>query len=280
MSQKALKIAIVGKTNAGKSTLVNKLVGETVSIINKKINTTQELIIGVTNVNNNQLIFYDTPGFNFIKSTNKIQKKIKINLWQAINESEIILFMIDSNKINYREISNHLVLLKKINKKIFIVFNKIDLIEKNNILPVIKKINQDFSIEHFLNISAKNNLGINKMLKILLKYVKNNKWLFSKDEITDKDNIFITNECTRNSILHYLHKELPYNINIKNIGFKNLKNGDLKIKQTLQIANLRYKKIILGKKGEKIKKIRELSQKQISKIFNCKTHLYLEVVSQ
>ena len=100
---------------------------------------------------------------------------------------------------------------------------------------------------------------------------------FLTNQISNKDDVFITNECTRNAVLTYLHKELPYNINIVNQYYKHLKNGDLKIKQKLIINNLRYRKIILGKEGEKIKKIRELSQNQISKILDCKTHLYLEV---
>ena len=145
-------------------------------------------------------------------------------------------------------------------------------------LPIIKKLDKNFKIQSFFNISAKYNLGINNLLDYLKKFSKESKWLFLEDQISNKDDIFITNECTRNAILTYLHKELPYNINIVNQYYKYLKNGDLKIKQKLIINNLRYRKIILGKNGEKIKKIREFSQNQISKILNCKTHLYLEVI--
>ena len=121
-------------------------------------------------------------------------------------------------------------------------------------------------------------MGINNLINYLIKFSKDSKWLFLDDQISNKDDIFITNECTRNAVLTYLHQELPYKINIINQSYKYLKNGDLKIKQKLIIDNLRYRKIILGKKGEKIKKIREFSQIQISKILKCKTHLYLEVI--
>ena len=275
MQQKLLRIALVGKTNAGKSTLLNKIIGETVSIINKKINTTQELIKGIINISNIQIIFYDTPGLNFLKHKDKLHKKIRINFWQAIDESDIILYILDSKYIYINELEEN---LNKLNKKIVLVFNKIDLIEKDKLLPIIKQIDKSFKIKSFFNISAKYNLGTNNLLNYLVKLSKISKWIFIKDEISNKDDIFITNECTRNAILTYLHKELPYNINIVNQYYKHLKNGDLKIKQKLIINNLRYRKIILGKKGEKIKKIREFSQNQISKILNCKTHLYLEVI--
>ena len=275
MHQKLLKISLVGITNAGKSTLLNKIIGETVSIINKKINTTQELIKGIINISNIQIIFYDTPGLNILKHKDKLHKQLRVNIWQAIEESDIILYILDSKKIHFNELEEH---LNQLNKKIVFVFNKIDLIEKDKLLPIIKKLDKNFKIESFFNISAKYNLGINNLLDYLKKFSKESKWLFLEDQISNKDDIFITNECTRNAILTYLHQELPYNINIVNQYYKHLKNGDLKIKQKLIINNLRYRKIILGKKGEKIKMIREFSQNQISKILNCKTHLYLEVI--
>ena len=275
MHQKLLKISLVGKTNAGKSTLLNEIIGETVSIINKKINTTQELIKGIINISNIQIIFYDTPGLNILKHKDKLHKQLRVNLWQAIEESDIILYILDSKKIHFNELEDH---LNQLNKKIVFVFNKIDLIEKDKLLPIIKKLDKNFKIKSFFNISAKYNLGINNLLDYLKKFSKESKWLFLEDQISNKDDIFITNECTRNAILTYLHQELPYNINIVNQYYKHLNNGDLKIKQKLIINNLRYRKIILGKKGEKIKMIREFSQNQISKILNCKTHLYLEVI--
>ena len=212
---------------------------------------------------------------HLLKHKDKSHKQIRINFWQAIDESDIILYILDSKNIYINELEEH---LNKLNKKIVLVFNKIDLIENDKLLPIIKQIDKSFKIKSFFNISAKYDLGINNLLDYLKKFSKESKWLFLEDQISDKDDIFITNECTRNAILTYLHQELPYNINIVNQYYKHLKNGDLKIKQKLIINNLRYRKIILGKKGEKIKMIREFSQNQISKILNCKTHLYLEVI--
>ena len=101
MIKKIIKIAIVGKTNAGKSTLINHIVGEKISIQNKKINTTRDNIVGIRNIKETQMIFYDTPGSNFLKSTKLNSSKLKINLWSGIDDSDIILYLIDSKTINF-----------------------------------------------------------------------------------------------------------------------------------------------------------------------------------
>ena len=111
------------------------------------------------------------------------------------------------------------------------------------------------------------------------KYSYVSKWIFNDDEITNKDDIFIISELLRETMLTYLHKEIPYNVNIQTSNFKTLKNNEIKIKQKIIINQKRYKKIILGKKGEMIKKIREDSQKKMSQILKAKIHLYLEILN-
>ena len=278
MKKKLLKISIVGKTNAGKSTLINGLIGETISITNKKINTTEDLILGILNINNNQLIFYDTPGLNYLKNIDKKKIKLKHNLWKGLDETDVILYLIDVKKYNFDEISNNFKKLEETNKKIIIIFNKNDLIKKKLILPKIKELDSKFKIDSFFSISAKKKLGLNKIKQYLINISYNSDWYYQKNEISNKDDIFISNESTRNSILSLLHKEIPYNLKITNKIFKYLKNGDLKIKQNIEINNIRYKKIILGKNGEKIKEIRIKSQNYLSKLFNNRVHLYIQII--
>ena len=276
MKKKLLKISIIGKTNSGKSTLINTLVGETISIINKKINTTEELITGILNINNQQLVFYETPGF--ILTQKNIKKKLIKNLWEGLNQCDLILYILDSKKYNFNEIKTNLIKLKELDKKIIIIFNKIDLVDKNTILPKIKEISNYFSTIDFIDISAKKKIGISYLLKFLLKQAYFSKWIYDDNEITNKDEIFISNEITRNKALTLLNKEIPYNITVKNLIFKYLKNGDLKIIQEIQVTNQRYKKIIIGKNGNKIKDIRIKSQNSISQIMKSKVHLYINIV--
>ena len=279
MKNKILKIALVGRTNAGKSTLINRIVGEKISIQNKKINTTQLTVIGVKNIKKTQLIFYDTPGSNFLKSLNKQSKNLKINLWNGIDESDIILYLIDSKTTNIKFLFDQIYKLQEVNKKIIVVFNKIDLISNKHILPLVNDLNKNFQIDSFFTVSATKNIGIQDLLDYIDKFSYVSKWIYKADEITNKDDVFIVGELLRETMLKYLHKEIPYNVNIKTLKFKILKNNDIKIKQKIIINQPRYKKIILGKKGEMIKKIREDSQKKMSQILNAKIHLYLEILN-
>ena len=279
MTSKILKIALVGRTNAGKSTLINRIVGEKISIQNKKINTTQVTIMGVKNIKKTQLIFYDTPGSNFLKSLNKQSRNLKTNLWSGIDESDIIFYLIDSKTANIKFLFEQIDKLQEVKKKIIVIFNKIDLISNKQLLPLISDLDKKFNIDSFFTISAIQNIGINDLLDYIEKYSYASKWIFNDDEITNKDDIFIVGELLRETMLTYLHKEIPYNVNIETSNFKNLKNNDIKIKQKIIINQKRYKKIILGKNGEMIKKIREDSQKKMSQILNAKIHLYLEILN-
>ena len=279
MTSKILKIALIGRTNAGKSTLINSIVGEKISIQNKKINTTQVTIIGVKNIKKTQLIFYDTPGSNFLKSLNKQSKNLKTNLWSGIDESDIIFYLIDSKTANIKFLFEQIDKLQEVKKKIIVIFNKIDLISNKQLLPLISNLNKNFQIDSFFTISAIQNIGIDDLLDYIKKYSYVSKWIFEDDEITNKDDIFIVGELLRETMLTYLHKEIPYNVSIQTSNFKILKNNDIKIKQKIIINQKRYKKIILGRKGEMIKKIREDSQKKMSQILNAKIHLYLEILN-
>ena len=279
MKRKILKISLVGKTNAGKSTLLNNLVGEKISITNKKINTTEDFVIGIVNFKNTQLILYDTPGISFLRDNKSQKNKLKKNLWEGLNQSDIILYLIDSKRIELNDLKNDFPKLYELKKNISIIFNKTDLIKAENLLKHIKLITEKYKIEKFFNISAKKKLGFENLIDYLLQKSKYGKWLYKDDEITDKDDIFITNECTRNQILSLINKEIPYNIEVSNKTFKYLKNGQLKIKQDIIIKNDRYKKILLGRKGSKIKDIRIKSQKEISNILDIKTHLYINIIS-
>ena len=280
MKKKLVKVALLGKTNAGKSSLINNLIGETISITNKKINTNNENIIGILNKLNTQIIFLDTPGSNFIKSNLPSDKKFKTSIWQAIYEADIIIYIVDILKYNFQLIKSDIIKIAEENKLIIFAFNKIDLIETKNSLKYINELKQIKRIKEFFILSVKYNKGTNQLLKFLISKSYNSNWIYNNNEISDKSEIFITNECTRNAILQNLHKEIPYKISIKNFQYKILKNKNIKIKQFIIIENIRYKSIILGKNGNTIKRIRQNSQRNIKRILNSEVHLYLQVINK
>jgi len=279
MKTKKLRISLVGRTNAGKSTLINRIVGEKISIQNKKINTTQDTIIGIRNIKESQLLFYDTPGSNFLKNLDSQSKKLKKNLWNGIDESDLILYLVDSSSINTKFLFEQLEKINETKKKIIVAFNKTDLILNKKLLPIITKISNQFKVESFFTISAKKNIGIDDILEFLKKYTYPSKWEYLNEEITNKDDKFFLSELLRETMLTYLHKEIPYNISIRTTNFKELSKSDIKIKQKILINEKRYKKIILGKKGSMIKKIREECQKKIKSVFKKKIHLYIELIT-
>ena len=279
MKTKKLRISLVGRTNSGKSTLINRIIGEKISIQNKKINTTQDTIIGIRNIKESQLLFYDTPGSNFLKNLDSQSKKLKKNLWNGIDESDLILYLIDASSINTKFLFEQLEKINETKKKIIVAFNKTDLILNKKLLPIITKISNQFKVESFFTISAKKNIGIDDILKFLKKYTYPSKWEYLNDEITNKDDKFFLSELLRETLLTYLHKEIPYNISIRTTNFKELSKSDIKIKQKILINEKRYKKIILGKKGSMIKKIREECQKKIKSVFKKKIHLYIELIT-
>jgi len=196
---KLIKISLIGKTNAGKSTLLNSIVGEKISITNKKINTTQDSIIGIKNIKDTQIIFYDTPGLSNYKAKDILRKKFKSVIWNSIESVDFVLYIFDVLKYNFDNLYFDFQKIRESKKPIILVFNKVDLIDSKIILPYIKQLSELNFIDSFFNISAKYNKGVVQLLEYIATKAKNNKWLFNNNEISDKDDIFISNECTRNA---------------------------------------------------------------------------------
>ena len=167
MNKKTLNVGLIGKTNAGKSTLINALVGEKISIENKKINTTLIAIEGIKNIDNTQITFYDSPGLIFSKQANILKKKIKTNIWEIINKVDLILFIIDIRNFKHDLIIHDINKISESEKPIVVIFNKIDLVKKDKILPYIEHLNKTNLVKELFIISAKYLKGIDKLMSYL-----------------------------------------------------------------------------------------------------------------
>ena len=269
-------IAIVGAPNAGKSTLTNVLLGQKLSIVSPKVQTTRNSIRAIAIENETQIILIDTPGI-FIPRNDKILERVIVkSAWQALREADQICFIIDAesgaNQENLRILSD----LKKENLPITIVINKIDLVKKSKMLETFAIISNLGFID-IIPISALQNDGVEKLKNFLCEKCQNPTWIYDEEQITDAPMRFIASEITREKLFLNLHKELPYSIAVKTDSYEILNNGEIKIHQTIFVLKDSQKSIIVGKKGEMIKKLGQDSRLDIAEIAGAKVHLFLFV---
>ena len=274
--KKLLKALIVGKPNVGKSTLLNSLVGEKVSIVSRKAQTTQKNTTGVITKDNSQLIFFDTPGLN------KIEKNIRIyETFKTVAENvDVLIYMVDNTKksqsiddqfrnwLNYNE--------NKFRKKILII-NKIDCIEKVNLFEITQKINRVINFDETFFISLSKKSGMERFLNWVERQAYSHEWLFQQ---TYKSNISKKNflsELTREKVFEYIHEEIPYNLEIKTDYLEPSSNKSLKVYQTIWLNKKSYKPIILGKEGKSIKMISVQARLDMQKFLKSRVHLFIRL---
>ena len=274
--KKLLKALVVGKPNVGKSTLVNALVGEKVSIVSRKAQTTQRNTTGVITKDNSQLIFFDTPGLN------KIEKNIRISeTFKTVAENvDVLIYMVDNTKKSqsiddqFRSWLNNND--NKFRKKILII-NKIDCIEKVNLFEITKKINGVINFDETFFISLSKKSGMESFLNWVEKQAYSHEWLFQQ---TYKSNISKKNflsELTREKVFEYIHEEIPYNLEIKTDYIEPSSNKSLKVYQTVWLNKKSYKPIILGKEGKSIKMISVQARLDMQKFLKSKVHLFIRL---
>lgn len=276
MTKKHGIIALVGAPNAGKSTLTNALLGQKLSIVSPKVQTTRNSIKAVVLEGDAQIVVIDTPGV-FIPREDKILERIIVkSAWQALREADHICFLIDGtvgmNKENERIIAD----LKKENLPITILVNKIDVVKKPKILEIFAK-TAESGFEEIIPISAQTGDGVEKLRKILAQKCHHNGWRYDEDQITDAPMRFIASEITREKLFLNLDQELPYSLTVKTDTYEVFDNGQIKINQTIFVTREGHKTIILGKRGAMIKKIGSEAREDLSEIAGNKVHLFLHI---
>jgi GTP-binding protein Era len=270
-------IALVGAPNAGKSTLTNALLGQKISIVSPKVQTTRNSIKAIAMHENTQLIIIDTPGI-FIPRDDKILERVIVkSAWQALRDADHICFLIDGtvglNQENARIIAD----LKKENLPITILVNKIDITKKTRILEAFAKA-AELGFTDILPISAETKDGVEKLKKFLAEKCVHDSWMYEdEDQITDAPMRFIASEITREKLFLHLDQELPYSLAVKTDAYQTLENGQIKIHQTIFVTKENHKTIILGKRGSRIKQVGSESRHDLAEIAGAKVHLFLLV---
>lgn len=276
--QKTLTVALAGAPNAGKSTLTNYLVGEKISIISPKVQTTRDLIRGVFVEGNTQIILVDTPGVFIPKKARLLERKIVKTAWSGIRDAELVCLLIDATEGFNNKIKIILDEFKKKEINNILVLNKVDAVKKPTLLELTKKITDYYpDFKEIFMISAKTGEGVDKLKQYILNQATKGEWIFKDDELTDIPLKFLASEITREKLFLKLDKELPYNVDVETEKWEEFDNGDIKIQQVIYVSRENQKSIILGKRGQLIKEVGTEARQELSKFLEKKVHLFLFV---
>ena len=274
MGKLNIVISIVGPSNSGKSTLLNKILDEKVSIVSRKVQTTRMGLRGIFNNNEVQIIFIDTPGLFDAKTI--FEKAMVENAFNNLNDADLVYFLIDGSRKLSKFDKQVLEYFENFKKEAFLIINKIDLIDKKQLLEITNNINSYFSFKKTFYISAKTKEGVNDLLSQTNKEAVSEGWLYPEDQYTNLQSAILCEEITREKIFNHVHEEVPYSSIVKTDSWSDKKNL-LKIGQTIYVKKKNHKGIILGKEGSKIKEIGTASRIDLEKIFNKKIFLSLDV---
>lgn len=265
-------VAVLGETNAGKSTLINRLVGQKVSIVSRKVQTTLFRILGVALHGNSQIILIDTPGFVSEEGTSFIEKEA----WSAFKETEQILYLVDVHKKNFdRDIS---ILQKLKTKEVSLVLNKVDLVKKEILLELADYFSKNSRLENVFMISGMTGSGVGFLKSYLSRTVPEREWLFPEDEVTNLSFEKFASEISREHLYHRVHKEIPYNCIVVTESCKEEPDGSININQVIYVKNKSHKMILVGHNGDKIKAIGTASRRELCELSGKTIHLFLDVV--
>ena len=270
-------VAIVGRPNVGKSTLLNQLLGQKVSITSRKAQTTRHRIIGIDTQDNDQIIYIDTPGLH-IEEKRAINRLMNRAASSSIGDVELVMFVVEGTHWNDDDemVANK---LKDCKCPVLLVINKIDnVIDKTQLLPHIQEISQKVNFLDVVPISAEKGDGIDIIKKIVKTHLPEGEHHFPEDYITDRSQRFMASEIIREKLMRFLGDELPYSVTVEIEQFKvDERNGMYRINGLILVERDGQKKMVIGNKGEKIKKIGIEARKDMQIFFDNKVHLELWV---
>jgi GTPase len=268
-------VAMLGATNAGKSTLVNQLVGTKVSIVSHKVQTTRALIRGIIIEGCTQMVLVDTPGI--FKPRRRLDRAMISTAWSGAKDADIVLFIVDAERGFVGDAETILQSLKDSKHRNVLVLNKVDRVDPPKLLDLAKAASEITKFERVFMISALNGSGCKDLVKWLAEALPEGPWFYPEDQISDMPIRNLAAEITREKIYDRLHQELPYHSHVETEKWEEMKNGDVRIQQVIYVERDSQRKIVLGHKGETIKAIGQASRLELAGILEQKVHLFLFV---
>ena len=267
-------VALIGAPNAGKSTLINRMVGAKVSIVTPKVQTTRTQVRGVAMAGAMQIIFIDTPGIFAPKR--RLDRAMVAAAWTGAQDADLVVLMVDARKVTGEDRA----IIEKLNaagRSAILVLNKIDLLKPAALLERSASLNALGNFDATFMISAETGDGVDDLRAHLAKQMPAGIWHYPEDQLSDLTDRLMAAEITREKLFLRLRQELPYALTVETDGWTAFKDGSVRIDQTIYVAREGHKGIILGKKGAGIQPIREAAQRELEQELDCKVHLFLFV---
>ena len=268
-------VALIGAPNAGKSTLINALVGTKVSIVTPKVQTTRTLIRGIAIEGAAQLIFVDTPGI--FSPRRRLDRAMVGTAWGSTQDADLVALLVDAKKGLTEDEDAILRTLADIRPSKVLVLNKVDLIDKRALLVLTQKLNERATFAATFMVSALSGDGVGDLKTWFAGHVPPGPWLYPEDQISDAPMRQLAAEITREKLFLRLHQELPYQSTVETEAWKELRNGAVRIEQTIYVERESQRKIVLGKGGQTIKAIGAAARKDIAEAIEQEVHLFLFV---
>ncbi|MFD9898010.1 GTPase Era [Mesorhizobium sp. UC74_2] len=268
-------VALIGAPNAGKSTLINQLVGTKVSIVTHKVQTTRALVRGIATHGSAQIVLVDTPGI--FKPKRRLDTAMVTTAWGGAKDADLVLVLIDAERGIKGDADAILDKLADVRQPKILVLNKVDRVKPETLLTLTKAINERVAFERTFMVSALTGSGCKDLLNYLGEALPVGPWYYPEDQISDLPMRQLAAEITREKLYLRLHQELPYASHVETEKWEEKKDGSVRIEQVIYIERDSQKKIVLGHKGETIRAIGESARKEIGEILEQKVHLFLFV---
>jgi GTPase len=268
-------VAVLGAPNAGKSTLVNALVGQKVAIVSPKAQTTRTRLMGIAIQGDTQILLMDTPGI--FEPRRRLDRAMVQAAWGGAQDADLIALIVDAERGFSDRIEEMLDRLKDRREPKILVLNKVDLVKKEALLTLATQLNSRVSFEDIYMVSATTGDGVPDLKDALVRRMPKGPWHFPEDQVSDATDRMLAAEVTREQLYHQLHAELPYASAVETEKYEERKDGSVTIHQQILVERPTQRAIVLGKNGSRIKEIGQAAREELTALMGRKVHLFLHV---
>ena len=277
MSTRAGFVALIGEPNAGKSTLLNRMVGAKVSIVTHKVQTTRARIRGIAIEGETQIVFVDTPGI--FRPRRRLDRSMVAAAWGGASDADIILLLVEAHRGLTKGTQAIIDALKQqqLRNPVALVINKIDRVKSEALLALSQQMNEAYPFSKTFMISAERGHGTEDLAQWLAQELPEGPWLYPEDQIADLPMRMIAAEITREKLTLRLHEEIPYQLTVETESWQERKDGSARVDQLIYVARPGHKGIVLGKGGETIKAVSTAARAELEEFTGRKIHLFLQV---